>query len=110
MKRGPQAPAPPFEKLLVQVKLTNTLLAAQLLQHLTQSQIIGLLKGAGASLQDIADILGTSYGTVVVQSQRLRKKAALKGHVDGEEEQHGEEAETANQGVREAGDGPEPSE
>ena len=64
---GPVTPNhSPFAQLIVQGKITNTLLAAQLLQHMSQQNIIGLLKEVGASNQTIADILGTSYATVAV--------------------------------------------
>jgi hypothetical protein len=93
---------PPLERLVVQVKITNSLLAAQLLQHMTQQEVIGLLKGVGASLQDIADILGTSYASVAVASQRLRKKAT-KGANDDEEKDRAESG-AADTDLRETGD------
>lgn len=108
-KRGRQAVAdhePPLERLVTQVKMTNVLLAAQLLQHMTQSSIVGLLKSAGASIQDIADVLGTSYGTVAVQLGRIRKQSTVKGEAHGDA-QNENAPET---GLRETGDGPERSE
>ena len=99
-----KATVPPLEQLVTQVKITNSLLAAQLLQHMTQQEVIGLLKGVGASMNDIADILGTSYASVAVAASRLRKKSLQKGSHDGEEEKADSTTETS---VREEGDGGE---
>lgn len=103
---------PPFEQLLTQVKVTNTLLAAQLLQHVSQQDIIGLLKGVGASNQTIADILGTSYATVAVSVGRIRQRRERKhqpeGVTDGAQE-NAAQANVTEADLRETGEGPERS-
>jgi DNA-binding CsgD family transcriptional regulator len=97
-------PEPPLERLIRQTTMTNVLLAAGLRQHMSQMDIVALLKGTGASLQEIAEVLGTSYATIAVTTQRLRKKAA-KGVGDVEEEVAREEVADAD--VPDAGNGPE---
>jgi len=85
--------APPFEQLLTQAKMTNALLAAQLLLHMTQQDVVTLLKSTGASLQQIAEVLGTSYASVAVASGRAKKQAERKKErLDGET-QEGQPAE-----------------
>lgn len=98
-------PDPPLERLIRQTTMTNVLLAAGLRQHMSQTDIVALLKGTGASLQEIAEVLGTSYATIAVTSQRLRKRA--KGAADVEEEVAREEVADAD--LREARDGRERS-
>jgi CTP:molybdopterin cytidylyltransferase MocA len=102
--RGRQTPDPPFERLVRQTTMTNVLLAAGLRQHMSQMDIVALLKGTNATLQEIAEVLGTSYAVVAVTSQRLSKKAN-KGVTDVEEE-----TESAEGDLREEGDGRERSE
>jgi DNA-binding CsgD family transcriptional regulator len=97
---------PPLERLIRQTTMTNVLLAAGLRQHMSQTDIVALLKGTGASLQEIAEVLGTSYATIAVTSQRLRKRA--KGATDVEEEAVAR-GDVAAADLREAGDGPERS-
>lgn len=97
-KRGPRPPgnsAPPFEQLLAQAKMTNALLASQLLLHMTQQDVVGLLRATGASLQQIAEVLGTSYASVAVASGRLRKQSA-------QQKQGIEHGDTQEQGAPEA--------
>lgn len=100
---------PPFEQLLVQVKITNTLLAAQLRQHVSQQDIIGLLKGVGASHQAIADILGTSYATVAVSVGRIRQRRERQHHPEGVPHVT-EETLVTEADLRQPGDGPDRSE
>jgi len=64
-----------FPELLVQSRITNRLLAAQLREKMSQQDLVRLLLGTGASNQDIADILNTTAATVATTAQRLRKKA-----------------------------------
>lgn len=108
MTRGKGRPrgdeAPPFEQLLVQAKMTNALMAAQLSLHMTQQDIIGLLRGVGANPQQVAEVLGTSYASVAVALSRLRKKSDKQRQ--GTE--HGESQEgTPEDDLREAGEGSE---
>lgn len=67
-----------FPELLVQSRITNRLLAAQLREKLSQQDLVRLLLGTGASNQDIADILNTTAATVATTVQRLRKKTQVK--------------------------------
>jgi DNA-binding CsgD family transcriptional regulator len=59
--------------LLVQMKLTNRLLAAPLKQTMGQKELVRLLASTGASAQDIADVLDTTAGTVATTLQRIKK-------------------------------------
>ncbi len=61
--------------LLVQMKITNRMLAAQLKLTMSQGQIVSLLASTGASYQDIADILGTSVGVIATTLSRIKKGA-----------------------------------
>lgn len=63
-----------MEHLYIQQKITNKLLAAQLRDKLKQIDLIELLSTTGASDQEIAEILGTTAGTVSVAKSRIRKK------------------------------------
>lgn len=67
-----------FADLLVQIKITNRLLAAQLKGTMKQNELIQLLAPLGASNKDIADILGTTAATVANAVQRQRKKGSEK--------------------------------
>ena len=96
--------APPFEQLLVQAKMTNALLAAQLSLHMTQQDIVGLLRGVGASPQQVAEVLGTSYASVSVSLNRLRKQQRQGIDDGGTQEQS-----TSEDDLREEGNGPERS-
>lgn len=64
-----------FPELLVQARITNRLLAAQLRGAMSQQDLVRLLMGTGATNQDIADVLNTTSATVATTVQRLRKKA-----------------------------------
>lgn len=63
-----------FDDLLVQSKITNRLLAAQLKATLGQQEMIRLLMDVGASNAEIGDVLGTTTATVATTIQRLKKK------------------------------------
>lgn len=69
-----------FPELLIQARITNRLLAAQLRERMSQQDLVRLLLGTGASNQDIADILNTTAATVSTTAQRLRKRAQGKGN------------------------------
>jgi DNA-binding CsgD family transcriptional regulator len=62
-----------FPELHVQLRITNRLLAAQLRSSLKQIDVIKLLASTGASNAEIADVMGTTPGTVKTTLQRLRK-------------------------------------
>jgi DNA-directed RNA polymerase specialized sigma24 family protein len=95
--------SPPFEQLLTQAKMTNAFLAAQLSLHMTQQSIVGLLRGVGASPQQIAEVLGTSYASVSVSLSRIRKQSDTQrqGIEHGEPQEQG----TSEDDLREAGEG-----
>lgn len=63
-----------FDDLLVQARITNRLLAAQLKATLGQQEMIRLLMDVGASNAEIGDVLGTTTATVATTIQRLKKK------------------------------------
>lgn len=69
-KEGPAT----LDDLLKQAKTTNRLLAAQLKAQMSQMDVIRLLSDLGLTAREIAEILGTSPGTVAVTQQRLRAK------------------------------------
>jgi|Deesub1362A_J573_1020465.scaffolds.fasta_scaffold13994_2 DNA-binding CsgD family transcriptional regulator len=63
-----------LEDVLVQMRITNRLLAALLKKELRQIDIVSLLASSGASNSEIADILDTSPATIATTLSRLRKK------------------------------------
>ena len=63
-----------FSELVLQARITNRLLAAQLKSALGQQEMVRLLVGTGASAAEIADVLGTTAATVSTTMQRLKKK------------------------------------
>lgn len=66
--------------LLVQAKITNRLLAAQLRGQMNQQDLISLLYSTDATNKEIAEILDTTAGTVKTAVARLRKRTdAQKG-------------------------------
>jgi len=69
-----KAPEATIDDLLMQMRLTNRLLAAQLRSTMRQNQIVQLLVSTGASNQEIADVLGTTAATVKITRHRLGKK------------------------------------
>ena len=60
--------------LLVQMRLTNRLLAAQLRSRMSQQELVGLLAGSGAPVQEVASILDTTPATISTTLQRLKRK------------------------------------
>ena len=67
-----------IDDLLIQAKVTNRLLAAQLRDRMSQKELIKLLMTTGATDKEIADVLNTTPGTVSVTKQRLKKPPASK--------------------------------
>jgi DNA-binding CsgD family transcriptional regulator len=59
--------------LLMQMRITNRLLAAPLKVSMVQKDLIRLLLSTGASMAEIADVLDTTPGTVANAIQRLKK-------------------------------------
>ena len=62
-----------FAELHVQQRITNRLLAAQLRNTMKQVDLIKLLASTGGTNSEIADVVGTTPGTVKTTLQRLRK-------------------------------------
>ena len=60
--------------LVIQAKITNRLLAAQLKGEMSQQELVALLETTGATHQDIAAVLDTTTQTVSTTIHRLRKK------------------------------------
>ena len=67
-----------LDDLLIQLKVTNRLLSAQLRDRMMQNELIGLLISTGASHREIAEVLDTSVATVQVTVHRMKKKAQKK--------------------------------
>jgi DNA-directed RNA polymerase specialized sigma24 family protein len=59
--------------LVMQMKITNRLLAAPLKISMGQKDLVRLLLSTGASAAEIADVLDTTAGTVASTIQRMRK-------------------------------------
>ena len=68
-----------LKDLLVQSKITNRLLAAQLRSSLGQKELVSILMSVGATHGDIADVLDTSAATVKATAGRLRNEKEKKG-------------------------------
>jgi DNA-directed RNA polymerase specialized sigma24 family protein len=62
-----------FAELHVQQRITNRLLAAQLRTTMKQVELVKLLASTGATTAEIADVVGTTAGTVKTALQRFRK-------------------------------------
>jgi CRP-like cAMP-binding protein len=60
--------------LLIQLRITNRLLAAQLRDKMKQTEVISLLASVGASARDIAAVLDTTAATVQNALSRLKKE------------------------------------
>lgn len=60
--------------LVMQARITNRLLAAQLKGTMGQQDLVALLAGTGASAQEIADVLNTTAATISATFQRLKRK------------------------------------
>lgn len=62
--------------MVVQLRITNRLLAAQLKATMKQHDLVALLASTGATAADIANVLNTTAGTVATTLQRLRRHNA----------------------------------
>lgn len=60
--------------LLVQAKITNRLLAAQLRSSMKQKELVGLLVSTGGTYAEIASVLDTSEAVVEVTARTLRNE------------------------------------
>ena len=65
-----------FGEMLVQLKITNRLLVAQLRSQMRQNDLVGVLATTGASVKEIAEVLDTTPGTVTTTLARLKKRTA----------------------------------
>lgn len=61
--------------VLIQLKITNRLLAAQLRQSMPQNELVSLLASVGGSNREIADAVGTSSDVVRITLNRQKEKA-----------------------------------
>lgn len=75
-----------FPDLLMQMRITNRLLGAQLRSTLSQQDMVRLLSSTGASHQEIASVLDTTPATVATTLQRLRKKLVARTNRDSNSE------------------------
>lgn len=73
--KGREGSAGPAD-LIVQAKITNRLLAAQLRASMSQQDLIALLGTTDATAKEIAEIVNTTPGTVSTTLDRLKKKRA----------------------------------
>ena len=67
-----------IDDLLIQGKITNRLLAAQLRGTMKQIELVAVLESTGATHREIADVLDTSPATISTTIRRLRAKRAKK--------------------------------
>lgn len=69
-------PSVGFDELWVQLKMVNRLLVAQLQpgQKRSQADVVMMLAQTGATARDIADVVGTTVGTVGVTLSRHKKR------------------------------------
>ena len=92
-KRGPKRHGASLDDLLVQARITNRLLAAELRDKWGLADVAELLTGTEASNKEIAAVLGTSEAVINVTLTRRRKRAQekpRKAKQSPEGETHGE--------------------
>jgi DNA-binding MarR family transcriptional regulator len=65
-----------LEDLLLQARITNRLLAAQLKNSMNQQELVGLLASTGATRHAMADVLNTTPATIAMTLKRLRRRGA----------------------------------
>ena len=73
-----------FSQMLVQLKIANRLLAAQLRRNMGQKELVNLLASV-ASPKDIAQVLDTTPATVTTTLARLKKAAIDSGEKESNE-------------------------
>ena len=69
-------PSVGFADLLIQMKVTNRLLAAQLRSHMKQNELVALLATTGATIKEISEVLDTTPATVQTTLARMKKKTS----------------------------------
>jgi len=74
-----------FQEIHTQLRIANRLKAAELKSSLGQQEVVRLLAGTGATMAEIADILGTTAATVNTTFQRLKRRARRSDQVSGDE-------------------------
>ena len=79
----PREPSVGFHDLLVQMKITNMLLVAQLRSQMRQQELIALLGSTGATTKEIAEIVNTTPATVANALGRLKKQTGRGGTSSG---------------------------
>ncbi len=79
-----------FDDLLVQMKITNRLLAAPLKQSMGQQALVRLLASTGAGATEIADVLDTTPATIATTIQRIRRKSRGSDNKDDAKSAEGE--------------------
>ena len=75
----PREPSVGFHDLLVQMKITNMLLVAQLRSQMKQQELIALLGRTGATIKEIAEIVNTTPATVANALARLKTHSGRPG-------------------------------
>jgi hypothetical protein len=68
--------------LLIQAKITNRLLAAQLRGTMKQKELVGLLVSTGGTYAEIASVLDTSEAVVDVTARALRNERKTKRSIE----------------------------
>jgi len=63
-----------LDDLLIQMKITNRLLAGQLRGSMQQNELVALLASTGATNAEIAAALDTSAATVATTLQRIKNR------------------------------------
>jgi DNA-directed RNA polymerase specialized sigma24 family protein len=66
------------EDLLVQLRIANRLLLAQVRPRMSQVDLILMLESSGAGYQELASLLGTTASTVSNALVRVRRRAEEK--------------------------------
>ena len=69
-------PSVGFADLLIQMKITNRLLAAQLRSHMKQNELVALLATTGATIKEISEVLDTTPATVQTTLARMKRKTS----------------------------------
>jgi DNA-binding CsgD family transcriptional regulator len=65
-----------FADLLIQMKITNRLLAAQLRSHMKQNELVALLATTGATIKEISEVLDTTPATIQTTLARMKRKTS----------------------------------
>lgn len=106
MKKRPRGAQPArgrTEEITRQLRVTNVLLAALLLQDMRQIDAIDVLRRTDLTNEEIAALLGTSSAVVAVTAGRIRKRQT-KGDARVEDQSHTASEAAPETDLREAGD------